>query len=88
MGAQKAQSFSFGMNGQGLDSSVSKKSWGCSLAEGSPGLQDEYSPCLNERHGMGSLAFEPADEGKGVKTPLTPEAPEFICGAAQLTFPL
>jgi len=42
------------MNGQGLNSSALKKSWGCSLAGGSPGLQDEYSPCLNERHGMGS----------------------------------
>gem|GEM_PF-4989772 len=39
MGAQKAQSFSFGMNGQGLDSSASKKSWGCSLAEGSPDMR-------------------------------------------------
>jgi len=29
---------------------------------------------------MGSLAFEPADEGKGVKPPLTPEAPDFSHG--------
>ena len=31
MGAQKTQSFSSGMNGQSLNSSVLKKSWGSSL---------------------------------------------------------
>jgi len=31
MGAQKIQSFSSGMNGQSLNSSVLKKSWGSSL---------------------------------------------------------
>ena len=31
MGVQKTQSFSSGMNGQGLNSSVLKKSWGSSL---------------------------------------------------------
>jgi len=31
---------------------------------------------------MGSLAFEPAYEGKGVKHPLTPEAPDFSRGVA------
>ena len=30
----------------------------------------KHSPCLNERHGMGSLAFEPADERKGEKPSL------------------
>jgi len=39
MGAQKTQSFSSGMNGQSLNSSVLKKSWGCSLAEGSPDMR-------------------------------------------------
>jgi len=34
---------------------------------------------------MGSLAFEPADEGKGVKHSLTPEAPEFSRGVAHST---
>jgi len=67
MNAQKAQSFSSEMNGQVLSSSVLKKSWGRSLAEESPDMRYEYS--LNERHWMGSLAFEPADEGKGVKHP-------------------
>jgi tRNA(Ile2) C34 agmatinyltransferase TiaS len=28
-------------------------------------VYNKYSPCLNERHGMGELGFEPADEGKG-----------------------
>jgi hypothetical protein len=37
------------------------------------GLFTTNSPCLNERHGMGSLAFEPADEVGGVKPPLTME---------------
>jgi hypothetical protein len=32
-------------------------------------VYNKYSPCLNERHGMGELGFEPADEGKGVKLP-------------------
>jgi len=36
--------------------------------------------------GWGSLALEPADEGKGVKHPLTPEAPDFSRGAAHLKF--
>jgi hypothetical protein len=31
MGAQKTQSFGSGMNGQSLNSSVLKKSWGSSL---------------------------------------------------------
>jgi len=43
---------------------------------------------LTRGMGWGSLAFEPADERKGVKPPLTPKAPEFSCGAAQLPFPL
>jgi len=47
-----------------------KRSWVRSLAEGSPDMRYEYIPCLNGRHGMGSLAFEPADERKGVKPPL------------------
>jgi len=47
MGAQKAQSFSSGMNGQGLDSTVLNRSWGRSFAEGSPDMRYEYSPCLN-----------------------------------------
>jgi len=34
--------------------------------------------------GWGSLAFEPADEGKGVKHPLAPEAPDFSRGAAHI----
>jgi len=54
MGVQKTLSFGSGMNGQGLNSSALKRSWGCSRAEGSP-----------------------AEEGKGVKHPLAPEAPEF-----------
>jgi TP53 regulating kinase-like protein len=33
---------------------------------------------------MGSLAFEPADEKKGVKPPLTPEAPDFSRGVTHL----
>jgi hypothetical protein len=32
--------------------------------------------------GWRSLAFEPADEGKGVKPLLTPEAPDFSRGVA------
>jgi hypothetical protein len=39
MGAQKTRSFSSGMNGQGLNSSVLKKPWGSSLAEGSPDMR-------------------------------------------------
>jgi hypothetical protein len=36
IGVQKTLSFGSGMNGQGLNSSVLKKPWGCSRAEGSP----------------------------------------------------
>jgi hypothetical protein len=28
-----------------------------------------HSPCLNERHGMGELGFEPADDGKAKALP-------------------
>ncbi|NHW23234.1 MAG: hypothetical protein HA489_03145 [Archaeoglobales archaeon] len=35
---------------------------------------------LTRGMGWGSLAFEPADEGKCVKHPLTPEAPGFSRG--------
>ena len=48
----------------------------------------DLNACINIAHaltrgmGWGSLAFEPADEGKGVKPPLTPEAPGFSRGAA------
>ena len=52
-------------------------------------LQKEAQICdMNIAHaltrGMGweSLVFEPADEGKGVKHPLTPEAPDFKGGVA------
>jgi hypothetical protein len=48
MGAKKTQSFGSGMNGQGLNSSVLKKPWGCFLAEESPDMRYEYSPCLND----------------------------------------
>jgi hypothetical protein len=37
---------------------------------------------LTRGMGWGSLAFEPADEGKGVKHLLTPGAPDFSRGAA------
>jgi hypothetical protein len=40
----------------------------------------EYSPQVNEICGMGELGFEPADEGKGVKPPLTPETLPFKVG--------
>ena len=71
------------MNGQGLNSSALKKPWGCPL-------QREVQSCdMNIAHaltggmgGWGSLAFEPAYEGKGVKHPLTPEAPDFSRGVA------
>jgi hypothetical protein len=42
----------------------------------------KHSPQVNEICGMGELGFEPADEGKGVKHPLAPEAPEFSRGVA------
>jgi len=48
MGAKKTQSFGSGMNGQGLNSSVLRKPWGCFLAEESPDMRYEYSPCLND----------------------------------------
>jgi hypothetical protein len=38
------------------------------------------SPQVNEICGMGELGFEPADEGKGVKPPLTPETLPFKVG--------
>jgi hypothetical protein len=44
----------------------------------------KHSPCLNERHGMGSLALNRQMRGKGVKPPLTPEAPGFSRGAAHI----
>jgi len=49
--------------------------------------------CINIAHaltrgmGWGSLAFEPADGGKGVKPPLTPEAPGFGRGVAHFCIP-
>jgi len=39
---------------------------------------------LTRRMGWGSLALEPAEEGKGVKHPLTPEALGFSRGAAHI----
>ena len=38
------------------------------------------APQVNEICGMGQLGFEPADEGKGVKPPLTPENLPFKVG--------
>jgi len=55
MGAQKTRSFGSGMDGQGLNSSVLKKPWGCSLAERSPDMRYEHSPQVNEICGMGEL---------------------------------
>jgi len=42
---------------------------------------NKHSPCLNERHGMESLAFEPADKG-GVKPSLNAGSLAFKGGAA------
>jgi len=74
IGVQKIQSFSSGMNGQSLNSSVFKKSWGCSLAKGSPDTQVrtcEIAHALTRGIGWRSCGPpEPADEGKGVKSSL------------------
>jgi hypothetical protein len=32
-------------------------------------VYNKYSPCLNERHGIGELGFEPADDGKAKALP-------------------
>jgi len=48
MNAQKTQSFGSGMNGESLNSSVLKRSWGCSRAEGSPADEGKcVKPSLN-----------------------------------------
>jgi hypothetical protein len=49
-----------------------------------PKMRLQHGQCLNERHGMGKLGFEPADEAGGVKPPLTPETSPLKAGAAHL----
>jgi len=44
----------------------------------------KHSPCLNERHGMEGLAFEPADEAGGVKPSLNAGSLAFKGGVAHL----
>jgi hypothetical protein len=46
----------------------------------------KHSPCLNERHGMGSLAFEPADEAGGKSPQLNAGSFAFKGGVAHLVF--
>jgi hypothetical protein len=44
----------------------------------------KHSPCLNERHGMGELGFEPADEGRDVKPSLNAGSLAFKGGGGSL----
>jgi hypothetical protein len=48
-----------------------------------PKMRLQHGQCLNERHGMGKLGFEPADKG-GVKPQLNAGSLAFKGGAAHL----
>jgi len=55
MGAQKAQSFSSGMNGQKFKCKILQYRISLKSDVPSPGgwPHNKYSPCVNEMHGMG-----------------------------------
>jgi len=68
--SRKSRALALGMNGQSLNSSVFKKSWDIPLQKETQVRTCEIAHALTRGMGWGSLAFEPADEGKGVKSSL------------------